>query len=146
MPQDNGIQGTSELVNRLRTFGGNVDVFIKNEIEAAGFDLERIAKENASNIADAPSDLKQGISKTIEAGGYQVVVRQNTLPIGAYYEFGTGVFVKVADEWKDMAWQFYVNGKGVLPPSPYLYPAFVKVRSDLNTLLLKKLNILIARS
>ena len=142
----NDIEGTTELVQRLRAISANVDTFIKNEIEAAGFELELLAKQNASAIQGAPTDLKQGISMSVENNGFSIVVRQNTLPIGAYYEFGTGVFVQVADEWKDLAWQFYVNGKGMLPAAPYLYPAYTKVRNNLNATLQRKLTILINRS
>src|SRR5690606_6455672 len=49
-----------------------------------------------------------------------------TPPIAAYLEFGTGAFVDVATEWKDMAMMFYKNGKGYLRPHPYLYPAYNK--------------------
>jgi len=71
----------------------------------------------------------------------------NAVPIAAYVEFGTGVRVKVPNEWKDLAWQFYVNGQGYMPPQPYLYPAYVygrdKYEKDVNKLidrLTKKFN------
>lgn len=49
----------------------------------------------------------------------------------AYIEFGTGNFaasyLSGMPQWvQDYAWQFFVNGKGWLPESPFLIPAFLK--------------------
>jgi hypothetical protein len=44
--------------------------------------------------------------------------------MGAYAEFGTGAFVDVPEGWKEIAWSYYVNGKGMIMPTPYFIPAF----------------------
>lgn len=46
--------------------------------------------------------------------------------MGAYAEFGTGAYVDVPTGWEEIAWSYYVNGKGMIMPTPYLIPAFRK--------------------
>lgn len=135
-------QDVQALIAKLKAFGQNTDNFLKAEIAATGFDIEADAKNRASAIPDAPPEIKQMISNSITNNGYTAKISQNALPMGAYIEFGTGVFVTVAPEWKDMAWQFYVNGKGRMPARPYLYPAFVKGRNDFVNTIQRKINIL----
>jgi hypothetical protein len=132
----------SSLLKELKGFGEQTDKFLKAEIAAIGFQIEADAKVNASAIPDAPPEVKQMISNQILNDGYTAKITQNALPMGAYIEFGTGVFVTVAPEWKDMAWQFYVNGKGRLHAHPYMYPAFLKGRDDFMNTLQRKIDIL----
>lgn len=120
------LKGADKLIKRLNELG-KAD-FVRAEIAAASFDIETDAKQNASSIPNIPSEIKQMISRRITNDGLTAVINQNALPMGAYIEFGTGVYVRVAPEWKDMAWQFYVNGMGRLRSHPYMYPAFVKGR------------------
>lgn len=120
------ITGADKLIKRLNELG-KAD-FVRSEILAASFQIESDAKQNASSITNAPPEVVQMINRTIINDGLTAVINQNALPMGAYLEFGTGVYVRVAPEWKDMAWQFYVNGKGRLRAYPYMYPAFVKGR------------------
>lgn len=136
------IQGLNELLSKLAAFGDGVDSFVKAEISGIGFQIEADAKERASAIPDIPAEVKQMISHTIGNNGYAVSINQNALPIGAYIEFGTGIYVTVAPEWKDMAWRFYVNGKGRMQAHPYLYPAFIKGRDDFMDTLQRKINVL----
>lgn len=130
------------LINQLKSFGQETDSFLKAEIAATGFEIEADAKSRASGIPDAPADLVQNINNNVLNDGYTARISQNLLPMGAYIEFGTGVYVTVAPEWKDMAWQFYVNGKGRLHAHPYLYPAFIKGRDDFMNTLKRKIDIL----
>lgn len=140
-----GVVGMSNLISQLKAFGAEADSFLKAEIAATGFQIEADAKAKASSIPNAPPEVKQMISNQILNNGYTSKVTQNALPMGAYLEFGTGVYVTVADEWKDMAWQFYVNGKGRLHAHPYMYPAFIKGRNDFMITMQKKLDQLTNR-
>jgi len=133
------------LIRQLRSFGQETDNFLKAEIAATGFEIEADAKSRASSIQSAPPEVKQMISNQILNNGYTARISQNALPMGAYIEFGTGVYVTVAPEWKDMAWQFYVNGKGRLRAHPYMYPAFIKGRDDFMRTLQRKIDILASR-
>lgn len=72
----------------------------------------------------------QSIGQTIRYGKvddkYQVTTEGET---SVYLEFGTGNFAKTLlgnypDDWKDMAMQFYINGLGRSPASPFVYPAY----------------------
>lgn len=46
-------------------------------------------------------------------------------PHAPYQEFGTGDFaVAPAPEYADYMREFFVNGKGVTPPKPFLFPAY----------------------
>ena len=129
------VEGAQELIKKLKKYGTDAE----NKVESI---TKNIAEEIATDAADnAPANygkLRQSINANKE---YKMLynVNVNAVPIGAYVEFGTGAKVDVPDEWKDLAWQFYVNGKGYLPPTTYLYPAFRKGRvqyeNDLQDLL-----------
>lgn len=129
--------GIDKLVKKLNELG-KAD-FVRAEILGAAFQIEADAKQNAAAIPNIPPEIKQMISHRIINDGLTAVISQNALPMGAYIEFGTGVYVKVAPEWKDMAWQFYVNGKGRLRATPYMYPAYVKGRKIFIEALRKKI-------
>ena len=134
------ITGTDQLIKDLLAFGSETEVFVKAITEATGRDIEADAKVNAASIQGAPPDLKQKIAYKKTDSGLSAEVTQNLLPLGAFTEFGTGTYVVVADEWKDMAWQFYVNGKGRMTAAPYMYPAYVKGRQNYLETLEKKLD------
>lgn len=135
------IKGFDKLIRKFNELG-KAD-FVKAEILGAAFQIEADAKQNAASIPNIPPEIKQMISHRIINDGLTAVINQNALPMGAYIEFGTGVYVKVADEWRDMAWQFYVNGKGRLRATPYMYPAFQKGRKIFIEALRKKMRQII---
>lgn len=122
------VTGFDRLIRKLNELGKAE--FVKAEILGASYQIAADAKQNASSIPNIPPEIKQMISSAVIDDGFTAEITQNALPMGAYIEFGTGVFVKVAPEWKDLAWQFYVNGKGRLHAHPYLYPAYEKGRKD----------------
>ena len=85
-------------------------------------------------LQTSPGDYHK-VSQSIRANketDYKWNVSVNELPMGAYVEFGTGVFVDVPQGWEETAMQFYVNGKGYLKPYPYLIPAFHKGERQFN--------------
>lgn len=122
------VKGLEKVIAELRNYGPKAEQFLKDELEGVGRDIEADAKVLASGIQGAPPELKQRISNEVINGGLGTRVTQNFLPMGAYIEFGTGAFVVVAPEWKEMAWKFYVNGKGTLRAHPYMYPAYIQNR------------------
>ena len=143
---DKTIKGLTKVLKDLEKFGDEV----KEEVHIITGDnatkIELSAKNNApvNKLIGFGGDLKQGI-KAIELGksDFKIMANANGLaPYSAYVEFGTGEKnTKVPMELKEMALKF--KGKGVkeinLKPQPYLYPAFVKGRTqylkDLNELL-----------
>ena len=80
--------------------------------------------------SDLPS-IANGIDVVSGENGY-TVVKGGSLPderLAAYHEFGTGDFASALlssypEDWKAMARQYYVNGKGRLPARPSLKTAF----------------------
>lgn len=123
------IKGLDEVIKRLRAIEVDGQRMVKDEIEGAARDIEAQAKSLAPTTVGV--NLKQGISHSIDQSGLAASITQNATPIGAYVEFGTGSYVVVHPEWKDLAWQFYKNGMGTLRPHPYLYPAYVQGRKRL---------------
>ena len=116
------ITGQKEVLKKLAEFGDEAERKVSLITFVAA---QEIATKAAQNAPTDFGKLKQSINVQPNAPGklfYQVSV--NNVPIGAYVEFGTGAFVDVPPEWKDMAWAFYVNGKGWMQPQPYLYPAW----------------------
>ncbi|WP_288435360.1 HK97 gp10 family phage protein [uncultured Chryseobacterium sp.] len=120
------VRGLRETLALLDQFGEQGRNRIKQITAVTGQEIATKASQNLSayNDVDPNGTISQSINAKIENNGFKTVVSVNQLPMGAYIEFGTGTYVEVADEWKDIAWQFYVNGMGHLHPHPYFYPAF----------------------
>ena len=120
------VEGAQELIKKLKKYGTDAEKKVESITKNIA---EEIATDAASNAPVNYGKLAQSINASKE---YKMLynVNVNAVPIGAYVEFGTGAKVDVPDEWKDLAWQFYVNGQGYLPPTPYLYPAFRKGRDQ----------------
>lgn len=116
------ITGQKELFRKLAQFGEEAEKRVDQITHATATQIADQAKLNAPR-ANATINIAQGINVAKEAHLFYTVNVQ-AVPIAAYLEFGTGAFVDVAPEWKDMAMMFYKNGKGMLRPQPYLYPAY----------------------
>lgn len=129
------VTGDKALLKKIRAFGQEAETRIESltEIQA-----HEIALDATQRVPVNYGKIKQSINDQKE-GKLFYTINANLVPIAAYVEFGTGARVQVAEEWKDLAWQFYVNGKGYLPPTPYLYPAWksggVQYEKDLKNLL-----------
>lgn len=125
------VEGTQKLLKKLRALGQEAEKRIDSVTMATASQIATDAtrKLNGYNGVDPDGKIAQSIN-SMPDGKLRYSISVNELPMGAYVEFGTGIFVEVADEWKDKAWAFYVNGKGWMNPSPYLYPAYVKGREQ----------------
>lgn len=78
-----------------------------------------------------------------EGGEVAGSVNKDGNEMAAYIEFGTGLsavqILAPYPKWvRDIAWQFYVNGKGLLQGKPYLFNNFLviseKFKKDLSIL------------
>ena len=118
------ITGQKELFRKLAQFGDEAEKRVDQITHATATQISDQAKLNAPR-ANAEINIAQTINVSKESNLFYTVNVQ-AVPIAAYLEFGTGAFVEVAPEWKDMAWEFYKNGKGRLHPQPYLYPAYTR--------------------
>lgn len=122
------IKNLKKVLSELDQFEEEVNKKVEIVTKANAQDIELGAKQLA------PVDmgfLRNQISteKNPNKIAYKVVANA---PYSAYMEFGTGGLVEVPKELKDVAIQF--KGRGVkkinIAPRPYLYPAFVKGRSQ----------------
>jgi len=117
------VKGLNQLITKL----SKLDDRIQQEVKEGVFDTgQQIA-------AEATSRAPKSITVIAEKGNndYSVRVRTNVGRIAAYVEFGTGLSAasyvpSLPKEWQAMAMSFYVNGKGTLQKSPYLYPAYFR--------------------
>lgn len=135
MAQQIRLNGVLDLRAKIKGFGLAVSKAIKTEIIAATLDIADEARTNFPTKVNGVehfelAKIRQQIGHEFRdsgatPGGFVFVQVDNT-PMAAYIEFGTGAKVQVPAGYEDMAWQFYVNGKGTLPPYPYLIPAYEK--------------------
>lgn len=120
------ITGQKELFKALAKFGDEAE----QKIEAVtAITAQEIALQASQNAPANFGKLRQSIHARKEGHLFHTVY-VNNVPIGAYVEFGTGAYVDVPAEWSDMAWEFYINGRGYLRPHPYLYPAYTRGKAQ----------------
>jgi len=81
--------------------------------------------------------INQAIGYVISSDGYKgsVFVEKSAGEVAAYVEFSTGqdaasYLATVEPEWREQAKKFYVNGKGTIIGKPYLYPNYLKQRTE----------------
>ena len=125
------IKGSNEFIARLKNIKKDAPIQVSKIIEGTIRQIDVDAQRNAPKIykyanggRQRATGLAQNISSImIDRLNGQVVVNSK---MAAYAEFGTGAYVDVPKGWEDIAWSYYVNGKGVMLPQPYLYPAWRK--------------------
>lgn len=118
------ITGQKELLRELQKFGEEAEKKVSSITQITANEIALNATQKAPKNFGKIAQSINVEPKTPGSLFYAVYV--NAVPIAAYVEFGTGSFVDVAPEWKDMAWTFYKNGQGTLQPRPYLYPAYTR--------------------
>lgn len=125
------IKGLATVTNALKKKGAAIEQGVKDQLLIAIKNIAKDADENkpsgAIRIFDYPSD--SGLSQIVEASS------QSSVNLAAYLEFGTGSGYKAIEaslepEARQLAKQFFVNGKGRLPAQPYLLPAYYKHRKQ----------------
>jgi len=134
------VEGVQALLRRLKEFGEDGEHRIDQVTHTIA---QKIVEDAKSKVPVNFGTLKNTIHWVRDEDG-TYWVKANAF-YAAYVEFGTGTFVEVASEWKDIAWSYYVNGKGFMHPSPYLYPAFVAGREVYETQLKGAINNLVSR-
>ncbi|TDO21887.1 hypothetical protein [Pedobacter duraquae] len=143
------ITGLDKCISSLTTKFVRIENAISSEILDTGEAIRRDAARNASaigffdsygNWVELNGDIK---GMGIQGGdGYRIWVDAGKM--GAYIEFGTGEYAKETlsaynKEWRDMAYEFFINGEGKLPARPYMYPAWVKNTTGLMDRLRKRM-------
>lgn len=120
------------------------------------FIQQLIFKTNIEATRDAPKFVSiynkfedEGLTAKVGILGQQSVLKNQSDPanVAVYFEFGTGLsaaqILAPYPQWvKDIAYEYYVNGKGTLIGKPYLFNNFLKnietFERDLNSLLEKE--------
>lgn len=140
-------------VNYAKALLANKFAMIEGIVKATVSDVGSAVRQDAANIAsgicffdssgnwiELPGKIQGG---TFEAGnGYRIWIDAGEMP--AYIEFGTGEYAAETlgpypEDWKALAYDFYVNGKGKLPARPYMYPAYVKNTTGLRDQLISRI-------
>lgn len=128
---------------RHTTFGfdeliKNINTAFESSFTEAGQQVLTDAKYLSSDVPSISGSLQlvkqdKGFKVESSAGVYS-----------AYLEFGTGNHAAVLvpglpEDWQAMAKKYYINGKGTLPAQPYLYPAFQKMKVNIESIIVKKI-------
>lgn len=134
------------VVAELQKFEKESGAVISQVTQAAANQIRDKAMSNARTYG---VEVVKGVGEIVvqpnQTGLDYYTINVQGVPMAAYLEFGTGAFVKVEPEWKGLAWQFYVNGKGSLEPHPFLYPAFRDSRENYQKTLENAIKILTKR-
>jgi HK97 gp10 family phage protein len=120
----------NKALNKLKDLNDDFAKEVDDELAAAALEIVRKAKENAppdySRLRGAINSEKLSLLR------HEVRVSVN---YAAYVEFGTGQNYKnyepkLPNEWRNIAADFWVSGKGKTRAQPYLYPAVKVVLKD----------------
>lgn len=138
-----GVQGTIE---KLRKFGSIGENRIKIISETIANEIAADAKSNIQGYGATGARIAAAITaEKVRGDAFSYTVRVGEQPMCAYVEFGTGTEVKIPKGWEKIAKQYFVTGKGWMPPKPYLYPAYYKGRRQYKKDLKDSLNYLVER-
>ena len=119
------VRGRDEIIRNLQRYSQSMIREFEYELLRASSTMEMKAKMNA------PVDL----GKLRQSIFHRVNNTELTAEVGAtefyapYVEFGTGQYVQVDSDFRDLAMEFYVNGQGKTRPKPFLIPAFYSERN-----------------
>lgn len=120
------IQGLAQLKAKLDNYSKQLSTDVDGILSDGAMSIAANARARApkGNQGKLPASIRADVSipfnKTIEA----------TAPYAAFVEFGTGSRVfenkigfDFTPEIREFAKEFYVNGMGRLPASPFMFPA-----------------------
>ena len=120
------IHGLNECLKALQFD----DKEIGKALQSGGELILNQTKTNMDKDATVANSYNMTVGRT-ESGGWIVRIESTTL-MAAYYEFGTGNFVRVSEPADDAyAMEFFRTGKGTLRPYPHLYPAYRQYRDKI---------------
>lgn len=130
------VRGRDEIIRNLQRYSKAMIREFEYELLRASSTMEMKAKMNAPVGEPKKSKgVPVDIGKLRQSIFHKVDDKNLTAKVGAtefyapYVEFGTGQYVEVDSEFKDLAMEFYVNGQGKMRPRPFLIPAFYSERN-----------------
>lgn len=120
------------LNKRLDEMTEEVKRVLQDELNAFGFDTVAMAKNLAPVDMGTLRNLIGFTPLSAEIG----ILLYAAASYSSYIEFGTGryaaLYVPTLDpEIQAYAREFFINGKGWIPPHPYLFPAIEAQRLEL---------------
>ena len=123
------LKGVNTLQLKLDKIKNASSQVVGDIVKVNAYEIASEASKNAPKMYKTPNsgfptngEINQSISTDKET---ELKYRVNVNSVmGAYAEFGTGAYVDVPKGWEEIAWSYYVNGKGMIMPTPYLIPAF----------------------
>lgn len=125
------VKNLSTVTSAIAKMGDMVKRGVQDEIAKSISNIQVEATNKANAIS---SELKIDEYKS-DSGMTGIVSARHfaNINLAAYIEFGTGIHAasllqNYPQEVRDLAKQFYVNGKGRLFGRPYLIPAFLVER------------------
>ena len=134
------VKGINTVIANIRKYGKEAEKDIEGVTELVARNIEKNAKQLAPANFGKLGQSIQAVKETplnwrIEAGGVLA-------PYAPFVEFGTGGLVDVPNELKEQAIKF--KGKGIkqinLRARPYLYPAYLRGKTEYLDKLKKVLN------
>lgn len=142
---------TSDFSNAIREFPKEVARIVAQELEESA---QKVRSEAVSRAQDrlpgefdhfSSEQRKDQASRDLVNIAQSITADKNndlswevvaSSPLSAYFEFGTGAYVFDGESWADAelreyARTFYVNGKGITKPHPFLFNSFYEERVKL---------------
>ena len=123
------LKGTNKLKVKLNKISKDSEKKVGDIIKDNAYEIADEAKEKAPRLIKTKGggfhpngQINQSIF-TDRVSNLEYKVSVNSV-MGAYAEFGTGAYISIPKGWEDIAWSYYVNGKGMIMPTPYFIPAF----------------------
>lgn len=128
--------------NQLETIKRNINNAFESSVNDGGNDIVRDAKILSSDVPSISNSIQlnrieNGIEVTTGNG-------MEDPRLTAWYEFGTGNYAAalvpgMPEDWQRMAKKYFINGKGTLPAQPYLYPAFQRMKANIEQTIISKI-------
>ena len=123
------LKGANKLKVKLNKISKDSEKVVGDIIKDNAHEIAYEAMEKAPRLLKTKGggfhpngEINQSIA-TDRVSNLEYTVSVNSV-MGAYAEFGTGAYIKIPPGWEDIAWSYYVDGKGMIMPTPYFIPAF----------------------
>lgn len=130
------------FASQLAAIGRNVSNAFESSLNEGGEHIVRDAKILSSDVPSISSSIQ--LKKTVDGVEVTTGNGMEDPRLTAYYEFGTGNWAAalvpgLPDDWQQMAKKYFINGKGTLPAQPYLYPAFQRMKANIEQTIISKI-------
>jgi len=129
------IQGLRQTIVALQQVGDSRVKEVDMEMAAGTEMMATVAKKifpTGNQFSATQTKMYSEIRRSIRAikkkpFQYELIAGYDSDPMPAYIEFGTGKYFPQYpgkdESWQALAREYYVNGEGMMRPSPYFYPS-----------------------